>query len=245
MGLRTTRVVIKDLTRYNRSVKAKQLHGWHVASSEARQIQDRLRGEVIREADAAEPRLVAGVDISVKPGGFARAAVAVLSFPGLMLVEAKVAEGRPEFPYVPGLLSFREAPLVLAACEQLEVVPDLMLVDGQGIAHPRRFGLASHLGLLLDIPSIGCAKSRLCGEYGIPSRDAGSSAELKDNGDIIGVVLRSKTAARPLFVSIGYRIDLAMAVRRVLACCRGYRLPEPTRLAHLVAGGSLPEPVVA
>jgi deoxyribonuclease V len=240
-----SRVVNKHLNRYNRIVKARELHGWQVSGGEAREIQARLREAVIRDSDAREPRFVAGVDISVTRDGFARAAVVVLRFPDMMPLETKVAEGRLGFPYVPGLLSFREAPLILAACEQLNLTPDLLIVDGQGIAHPRRFGLASHLGVLLDIPSIGCAKSLLCGEYVVPAAERGSLCHLTDKGEVIGAVLRSKTAARPLFVSIGHRIDLITSVNRVIECCGRYRLPEPTRLAHLAAAGSLAEPVGA
>jgi deoxyribonuclease V len=244
MSRRAPRVVNKHLNRYNRSVETRRIHGWQVAGSEAKEIQEHLRRLVLTEAHAAEPRLVAGVDMSVLPGGAARAAVVVLTFPGLTVVETRLAEGRLEFPYVPGLLSFREGPLILAACERLTVVPDLMLVDGQGVAHPRRLGLASHLGVLLDMPSIGCAKSRLCGECGIPGEEAGSFTDLTDSGEVIGAALRTRTGVSPVYVSIGHRIDLAGAIRRVLQCCRGYRLPEPTRLAHLASRLYLAEPVV-
>jgi deoxyribonuclease V len=151
----------------------------------------------------------------------------------------QVVEDYPPFPYVPGLLSFREAPLILAACERLRATPDLIMVDGQGIAHPRRFGLAAHLGLLLDTPAIGCAKSRLCGVSDMPGASPPSSCDLVDYGEVIGAVVRTKTNSQPLYISIGHKIDLTTAITRVLACCRGYRLPEPTRLAHLAAGGNL------
>jgi deoxyribonuclease V len=140
---------------------------------------------------------------------------------------------------VPGLLSFREAPLILAAFEKLTATPDLVFVDGQGIAHPRRIGLASHLGLCLGLPTIGCAKSRLCGEHETPGFAAGSYAELRDNGEVIGAAVRTRAGVKPVYVSIGHMIDLPSAIRRVLDCCRGYRLPEPTRLAHMAAGGNL------
>jgi len=159
--------------------------------------------------------------------------------PVLEVVEVKVVTDRIMFPYVPGLLSFREAPLILAACEGLVVKPDIIMVDGQGIAHPRRMGLASHLGLFLDVPTIGCAKSRLCGQHGEPEDEAGSYAELIDEGEVIGAVLRTRAGVKPVYVSIGHKIDLAEAIRWVLACCRGYRLPEPTRMAHQAAGGNL------
>jgi deoxyribonuclease V len=165
--------------------------------------------------------------------------VVVLRYPEFGIVEVKVVEDKIMFPYIPGLLSFRESPLILAACEKLSNVPDLVLIDGQGIAHPRRFGLASHVGLLLDLPTIGCAKSILCGRHQPVAEEAGSYAELLDKGEIIGAALRTKSGVKPLYVSVGHRIDLASALWWVMKCCLGYRLPEPTRLAHLAAGGML------
>ncbi len=215
-------------------------HGWRVTTAEAIRLQKELAAEVSRSGDIPNPRMVAGVDISVnrweKTG---TAAVVVLSYPGLEPVEVKVVTDSLNLPYIPGLLSFREAPLILAACEELKVMPDLLMVDGQGIAHPRRIGLASHLGLCLDIPTIGCAKSRLCGRHDEPGYEAGSYAELTDNDEVIGAVLRTRAGVKPVYVSIGHKIDLSTAVHRVLECCRGYRLPEPTRLAHQTAGGNL------
>jgi len=154
-------------------------------------------------------------------------------------MELKVSSGKIVFPYIPGLLSFRELPLILSACEKLSSVPDLVLVDGQGIAHPRRMGLASHLGLLLDKPTVGCAKSRLCGYHDMPGVEPGSYAELIDKDEVVGVALRTRCGVKPVYVSIGHKVDLQTARNRVLECCRGYRLPEPTRLAHLAAGGNL------
>jgi len=152
----------------------------------------------------------------------------------------EVAEDKIAFPYIPGLLSFRESPLILAACEKLCNVPDLVLIDGHGIAHPRRFGLASHLGLSLNLPTIGCAKSILCGRHQPVAEEAGSHTELLDNEELIGAALRTKSGVRPVYVSVGHRIDLASALQWVIKCCRGYRLPEPARLAHLAAAGRLP-----
>jgi deoxyribonuclease V len=168
--------------------------------------------------------------------------IVVLSYPDLATIEVATAERPVSFPYVPGLLSFREAPAVLAAAESLRNEPDLIIVDGQGIAHPRRFGIAAHLGLLLDRPTIGCAKSRLVGRHDPVGPQAGDSAVLRDGGDEIGMVLRTKAGSNPLFVSIGNKIDLPTAVRFVLATGRGYRLPEPTRRAHLAAAGKLEAP---
>lgn len=186
--------------------------------------------------------MVAGVDISAPNArGVAKGAVVVLSYPELALVDTSVVEQRIDFPYVPGLLSFREAPAAVAAFEKLILTPDLILVDAQGIAHPRRLGFASHLGLLLDAPTIGCAKSILCGKHQPLGIEAGCHAELIDNDEVVGAALRTKEHTTPIYVSIGHKVDLATALRWVMNCCRGYRLPEPTRLAHLAAGGRLPE----
>lgn len=166
------------------------------------------------------------------------AAVVVLHYPELTVAEVKVARGRLDFPYIPGLLSFREIPLLLTACAGLETTPDLIMVDGQGILHPRRLGLASHLGLLLDTPTIGCAKSLLCGRGETPDEAAGNYREVTDGDEVIGAALRTRSRVKPIYVSTGHRISLESAVDWVLKCCRGYRLPEPTRLAHQAAGAS-------
>ena len=216
------------------------LHSWRVSTAQALEIQKKLAAQVSRVGKVTSPRLIAGVDISVNKGyGTGTGAVVVLSYPELDLVETRVVNDSLVFPYVPGLLSFREAPLILAACESLNVTPDLIMVDGQGIAHPRRMGLASHLGLFLDIPTIGCAKSRLCGSHEAPGAEPGSYAELVDGSEVIGAALRTRAGVKPVYVSIGHRVDLPAAIDWVLACCRGYRLPEPTRLAHQAAGGNL------
>ena len=220
-------------------MKARQIHEWHVTTAEAREIQEHLRHEVVRMNDGSTPRFVAGADISIRQDGTAVAAAVVFFYPQMQLAETSVVEGMPEFPYVPGLLTFREAPLILAAFEKIKNTPQLILVDGQGIAHPRRFGIASHLGLLLDTSTIGCAKSRLCGQHEEPSLEAPGWTELTDDDEVIGAVVRTRTSTRPLYISIGHKIDLQTAIDRVLECCRGYRLPEPTRLAHLAAGGRL------
>ena len=185
--------------------------------------------------------LVGGADISVPRGSrIARAAVVVLSYPALEIVEVETIVAELAFPYIPGLLSFREAPVILELFEKLSYKPDLLIVDGQGIAHPRRLGIASHLGLWLNIPTIGCAKSRLCGEHDDVGYEAGSQTPLKDRNEVIGTVLRTGTGSRPLYISPGHKIGLEDSVRWTLACTRGYRLPEPSRLAHLAAGGNLP-----
>jgi len=221
-------------------VKVKKLHSWHVSIAEALDIQQKLAAQVSRTSEVTTPCFIAGVDISrQKAEGVATGAVVVLSYPELKLVETKVVNGKLDFPYVPGLLSFRESPLTLAACERLTVTPDLILVDGQGVAHPRRMGLASHLGLFLDTPTIGCAKSLLCGSHEVPGAEPGSYAEVVDRGEIIGAALRTKLGVQPVYVSIGHKVDLQAAIYWVLECCRGFRIPEPTRLAHLAAGGNL------
>ena len=148
-------------------------------------------------------------------------------------------QGEIDFPYVPGLLSFREAPLILRAFEQLTHTPDLIMLDGQGIAHPRRLGIAAHLGLFFDNPTIGCAKSRLCGTHKAPALEPGNFEELSDKNENIGAVLRTKYHTQPVYISIGNKITIEDAIYWVMRCCRGYRLPEPIRLAHLAAGGNL------
>ncbi len=221
-------------------VKISKLHDWQVNVSQAKEIQLSLARKVASKNEGITPHLIAGVDISPPDSrGEAWGAVVVLSYPELAVVEIKTAESKLAFPYIPGLLSFRESPLILAACQKLNNTPDIILVDGQGIAHPRRFGLASHLGLWLDVPTIGCAKSILCGNHGGIGEKVGSYAELIDNGQVIGAALRTRVGVKPIYVSIGHKIDLASALHWVVRCCRGYRLPEPTRLAHLAAGGKL------
>ncbi len=161
------------------------------------------------------------------------AAVVVLRLSDGAVLETQGIVGRAAFPYVPGLLSFREIPIVLEVFAKLQHRPDVVMADGQGIAHPRRLGLAAHLGLWLDLPTFGCAKSRFIGTYEEPGTDAGSTSPLRDAEEVIGAVVRSKRRCQPLFVSAGHKIDLASSVRLVLETCRGYRIPEPTRQAHL------------
>jgi deoxyribonuclease V len=221
-------------------MKVLKLHEWEVSTARAREIQLNLAKRVVTEDGVINPLLVAGIDTSSPDAqGVARGAVVVLSYPELSIVEIEIAQGKITLPYIPGLLSFRESPLILDACEKLSNIPDLVLIDGQGIAHPRRLGLASHVGLCLGLPTIGCAKSILCGQHGPLAEEVGSHAELLDNGELIGAALRTKSRVKPIYVSVGHKIDLASALQWVINCCRGYRLPEPTRLAHLAAGGML------
>jgi len=225
-------------------MKILDLHSWQVSTRRAIAIQQELAGKVVTGGNIVERPLIAGTDISVnKDTGMGTGAIVVLRYPELEVVTTSVVKEAIRFPYVPGLLSFREAPILAAAFEKLAVTPDLVMVDGQGIAHPRRLGLASHLGLILDVPTIGCAKSRLCGTHEVPGVTRGNCTELLDGRDVIGAVLRTKTSVKPVYISIGHRIDLKTSIDWVLACDRGYRLPEPTRLAHLAAGGNLKVPI--
>ena len=191
-------------------------------------------------------RYVAGLDVSPPDArGVVQGAVVVLSYPDLEIADVAIAEQTPAFPYVPGLLSFRETPVLLEALEALTIMPDLLILDAQGYAHPRRFGLACHLGLLVDIPTIGCAKSRLLGRFEDLGDERGSSAPLLDKGDVIGAVVRTRTSVSPVYVSVGHRVSLEAAITFVLTCCGRYRLPEPTRLAHMAAAGRFEEGIYA
>jgi deoxyribonuclease V len=206
-------------------------HRWDVSPEEAVAIQQRLRDEMARGEPVTLDQIhaVAGVDASYREVG--RAAIAVFSFPELALLEEVTATKEAPFPYIPGLLAFREGPVALAAYERLTIQPDVLIFDAHGYAHPRRMGLASHLGIYLDRPSIGCAKSRLTGKYEEPGSEPGAWSPLVARGEEIGRVVRTKARTRPIFVSVGYRITLSLAVEVVLRCVRGYRLPEPTRIA--------------
>ncbi len=212
------------------------LHAWDVTPQEAIAIQENLWQRVIRHDQHGVIQRVAGIDIGFEENGaLTRAAVVVLSFPGLEWIESAVARRATSFPYIPGLLSFREAPAALEALEQLKSLPDLLICDGQGIAHPRRFGLASHLGLLCDLPSIGAAKSRLIGEHATLGAARGEWQYLFDKGEVVGAALCTRQNTRPVYVSIGHRVSLESAIRYTLDCARRFRLPEPTRQAHQLA----------
>lgn len=212
------------------------IHPWDVTPAQARAIQERLRERLIRRDDFAQIETVAGLDIGFEDGGkITRAAVVRLCLPRLELLERALARCPTSFPYIPGLLSFREIPAALEALDKLRGKPDLLLCDGQGYAHPRRFGLACHLGLLTDLPSIGVAKSRLIGEHGTLAPQKGAKTPLRHDGEIIGTLLRTRAKVSPVYVSVGHRIGLETALDYVLACTTRYRLPEPTRLAHRLA----------
>ena len=228
---------------YNTDVRYRSLHPWDVTPAQALEIQRQLALQVSIQAGLlSDPHLVAGVDLSAPdPQGVAYGAAVVVSLPTLEVVEVKRACARVTFPYIPGLLSFREAPILLAALERLTTSPDVIMVDGQGLAHPRRFGLACHVGLLADAPAIGCAKSILRGKFVNLGTARGSVADLVDNGEVVGAAVRTRDGISPIYVSVGHRVDLPGAIRCMLACCAGYRMPEPTRLAHQAAAGRLAE----
>jgi deoxyribonuclease V len=215
-------------------------HPWAVSPQAAREIQASFADRVETADRVGTVRTVAGVDVGFEADRrVTRAAVALLGYPGLELIDHAVSRRPTQFPYVPGLLSFREVPAVVAALEGLGTLPDLIICDGQGYAHPRRFGLACHLGVLLDVPSIGAAKTRLLGDHDPVPRTKGAWVELTDGGEVIGAVLRTRTGVKPLFVSIGHRLSLASAIALVLGCVTRFRLPETTRWAHRLASTEL------
>jgi deoxyribonuclease V len=216
-------------------------HPWDVSPSQAVAIQEQMRQLVIREDQLGPVRSVAGIDVGFEAGGkLARAAVVVLDYPQLTLRETALARLPVSFPYIPGLLSFREAPVILQALSQLHEFPDLLLCDGQGLAHPRRFGLACHLGLATGLPSIGAAKSRLTGVHQPVGEGRGDWQPLLDADEVIGAALRTRPKTKPIFVSIGHRVSLGSALDYTLGCCTSYRLPLPSRLAHQLASQGRP-----
>jgi deoxyribonuclease V len=205
---------------------------WNLTPREAMRLQESLRESVELQDRFGEIRFVAGADVAFDPETqIAFAGVIVYRFPGLREVERRMARRRLRFPYVPGLLSFRECPVLLAAFARLRTEPDLILIDGHGRAHPRRFGIACHIGILFDKPTIGCAKSRLVGEHQEPGRKAGSTAPLTLEGERLGVVLRTRDDVRPIYVTTGHRVSLDSAVQLVKQCVEGFRIPKPTREA--------------
>ena len=215
-------------------MKIHPLHSWDLTPAAAVEIQRELAPRVETRTPLTKCQLIAGADISYNRYSSRHyAAVIVLRLSDWTVVETQEAVGDVAFPYVPGLLSFREAPVLLEAFAKVQAQPDAVMFDGQGLAHPRRLGLACHVGLFLDVPSLGCAKSRLTGKYKEPGKAPGSIAPLVDREEVIGSVVRTKYNVKPVYVSAGHRIDLPSAVRVVLASCHGYRIPEPTRLAHL------------
>ncbi|HEY9849176.1 MAG TPA: deoxyribonuclease V [Leptolyngbyaceae cyanobacterium] len=217
-------------------MKINQRHDWPLTAEDAAQIQKELALEVVTEDRLDSVQYVAGVDVGfAESGSLTRAAVAVLSFPDLQLQEHAIAYRPTTFPYIPGFLSFREVPAVIDALEKVTISPDLILCDGQGIAHPRRLGIACHLGLLIDVPTIGVAKSLLIGRYEQLADERGSWQPLIDKGETIGAVLRTRTGVKPVYVSSGHRISLPTAIDYVMRCTPKYRLPETTRWADKLA----------
>lgn len=212
-------------------------HHWNLSPAEAIALQKELRAEVVSDRPIALDgiRLIAGVDVSVK-NEQSHAAIVVMTYPGLLPVETVLAQRPTPFPYIPGLLSFREGPVLEEAFEKLQSEPDVFLFDGMGIAHPRRIGIASHMGLWLGRPTIGCGKTLLCGRYKDLAGEKGAAAPLVDRGETIGVALRTRTAKNPMFISPGHLADIPTSASLVLACSPKYRLPEPIRLAHNAAG---------
>ncbi len=212
-------------------MKYHNLHPWNVSPQEASRIQIEVGKKVIVERKFREVGRIAGADISFREDR-AYAGVIIFSFPDLRIIEKQQATVQVSFPYIPGLLAFREGPALLSVFEKVEMEPDLIIFDAQGLAHPRRMGLATHLGIILDKPSIGCAKSRLVGSYQSPGEEVGAYSLLEDGAETIGAVVRTKEGVKPVFVSIGHKTDLEHSIKMVLDCGRGYRLPEPSRLAH-------------
>ncbi|MCL5282271.1 MAG: deoxyribonuclease V [Planctomycetes bacterium] len=219
------------------------LHEWNLSYAEARQVQVELAGRVEFVPLEKEPQVIAGLDCAFSGDGKRTFAAAVVlrvigwhyGQPGpfdFEHVETATAQQETRFPYIPGLLSFREAPVCLEAVAKLGRQPDLFMIDGQGVAHPRRLGLASHLGLFFDKPTIGCAKSRLIGKYAEPGVEKGAWSPLRDGEETIGAVVRTRSRVKPVFVSVGHQCTLEDAIRITLACATRYRIPEPTRLAH-------------
>jgi len=218
-------------------MKTRKLHEWDLSCAEARQLQLRLAQRVRFTAMKKKPRIIAGLDCAFSKDGkriFASAVVIDLS--DFSIIETTTAARKVDFPYIPGLLSFREAPACIDAIEELKTTPDVFIVDGQGFAHPRRLGIASHIGLLIEKPTIGCAKSRLIGTFDEPGSKKGSYNPLMDSGEEIGVVLRTRTDVKPVYVSVGHKCTLNDAISVVLQCTTKFRLPEPSRLAHQLVG---------
>jgi deoxyribonuclease V len=215
------------------SMQVKNLHNWNLSYQQAIELQKRLARRVKHTKLRKQPETIAGLDCAFsKNGEKIIAAVVVLKLPGFELIETTDATRKVTFPYIPGLLSFREAPVCIAAAQKLQNQPDIFMIDGQGIAHPRRLGLAAHLGLFFDKPTFGCAKSRLTGQFDEPKPEKGTYASLKDSDEIIGAVVRTRTNVKPVFISVGHKCLLRDAIKITFACTTKYRLPEPTRLAH-------------
>lgn len=215
-------------------MKIRELHPWDVSIKEAERIQEELKAQIItNEITMDRIRRIAAVDVAYLDGR-AKVVVCIFDFPDLNLLEKMTLTKEVKFPYIPGLLSFREGPLILEAFGRIRLKPDLILFDGQGIMHPKRMGIATHLGIILDIPTIGCAKNHLYGEFRLPGEKRGDYRFVYDkkNKEILGAVLRTKDNVRPVFVSIGFKVDLPAAIRIVLKTTKSSRIPEPLRFVH-------------
>lgn len=206
-----------------------------VSIEEAKRVQRQLARRVKCIPFNREVSFVAGVDVSIKED-IGVACIVVMDYPNLREVDISITKGDISFPYIPGLLGFREGPIVIKAINKLSVMPDVFIFDGQGIAHPRGIGIASHIGVLMDIRTIGCAKSVLCGKFKEPPIEKGSWTPLLYQDRAVGAVLRTRTGVRPVFVSVGHKIDLSTCIKLVLGSCKKYRIPEPIRHAHIIAG---------
>lgn len=216
-------------------MKCNDLHLWNIPYEEAVKVQRDLSSKVILEPFKTEVNLVAGADVSYSKGSdILFAGVIVMKVPEMKIIEKATAVGRVDFPYMPGFLSFRESPILIKAFEKINNVPDVVIFDGQGIAHPRHLGIASHLGLIIDLPSIGCAKNILVGKYGDVGNESGDYSPIIFKNSIVGVALRTKQNVLPVFVSPGHKIDVPSALAVVMKTCCGYRLPEPVRQAHVL-----------
>jgi deoxyribonuclease V len=214
----------------------KPLHSWKVSVEEATQIQENLRSRLILEKTFSELRSIGGADVAyLKDRNFLFGAIVVLSFPKMETLETVMARGEITFPYIPGLFAFREGPVLIKAFRKLKIKPDLMIYDAQGIAHPRGMGLASHMGLWLDLPSIGCTKTPLLKDFVCPGPSKGSFELIRKEGKEVGTVLRTKDKVKPIFISPGHRIDLQTSIQIVLANCPKFRIPEPLRRAHHIS----------
>ena len=227
---------------YHLGMHVRTLHDWNLSPSDAVALQRKLAERVVTDTPVTLENVhtVCGVDLSPPDPitHMVRGAAVVLAWPSLEIVEVATAEDIAPFPYVPGLLSFREAPILLEAISRLQTTPNLLLVDGQGTAHPRRFGIACHIGLAIDAPTIGCAKSRLTGAHDPPGHERGAWSPLISRAETIGAVVRTRSDVRPIYVSPGNNIDLESAISWALACSPRYRIPVPTQLAHRAAAGA-------
>ena len=227
------------LTDY-REVKINCLHDWNISPQDAIAVQHDLCKKLVLHDTLKEIRHVAGVDVGFEnEGKITRAAVVILDFPSLLVKEVCIGNCRTTFPYIPGLLSFRELPAVLKAVEKIKLIPDMFLCDGQGYAHPRRFGIACHLGVITDIPSLGVGKTRLIGQNKPVSNIKGAWQPLMDKEECIGAVLRTRQNVKPVYISVGHRISLETAIKIVMQCTTRFKLPETTRWAHKYASNTL------